>query len=67
MTQITVTPVAGRAVPDPELGTLLSKEGRTVTLDPYWQRRLLDGDVKEAAPTEPTKVSKTTKTGSDDQ
>ncbi|HBT32233.1 MAG TPA: DUF2635 domain-containing protein, partial [Pusillimonas sp.] len=43
---------AGRSVPDPELGALLSPEGRVVFKNQYWMRRLADGDVviKEAAP-----------------
>lgn len=46
MTQrITVVPVAGRAVPDPEAGTLLPAEGREVTDNCWWRRRLADGDI----------------------
>jgi|TARA_A100000171_G_scaffold52114_1_gene69094 hypothetical protein len=52
MTKMHVVPVAGRSVPDPELGALLSPEGRVVLKNQYWMRRLADGDVviKEAAP-----------------
>ncbi|RMQ98482.1 hypothetical protein ALP94_04622 [Pseudomonas savastanoi pv. glycinea] len=46
MTQrITVVPVAGRSVPDPEAYDLLPKEGREVTDSAWWRRRQADGDI----------------------
>jgi len=51
MTQITVYPGDGRVVPDPAMGDTVPPEGRTVTLDIYWQRRLSDGDVTKDKPT----------------
>ena len=57
MTQrITVVPAVGRAVPDPEAGDLLPAEGREVTDNAWWRRRLADGDV-----THPAEAEKTTK------
>ncbi|NWL47182.1 hypothetical protein DM819_15305 [Pseudomonas hunanensis] len=50
MTQITVYPVEGRVAPDPGMGDTVPAEGRTVTLDIYWQRRLNDGDVTKEKP-----------------
>ncbi len=52
MTTMHVVPVAGRSVPDPELGKLLAEEGRAVPKNQYWMRRLADGDVviKQAEP-----------------
>ncbi|MBW4791021.1 DUF2635 domain-containing protein [Pseudomonas tolaasii] len=44
-TRITVRPVAGRAVPDPEAGDLLPVEGREVPDNAWWRRRLADGDI----------------------
>jgi hypothetical protein len=43
-----VKPLSGRQVPDPQHGDILPPEGRNVTDDQYWQRRILDGDVAEA-------------------
>ena len=43
-------PNAGLAVPDPARGDTLPAEGREVELTQYWQRRIHDGDVQEAAP-----------------
>jgi Protein of unknown function (DUF2635) len=43
--RITVLPAAGRAVPDPEAGDLLPKEGREVLDGAWWRRRLADGDI----------------------
>ncbi|MBP2840440.1 MULTISPECIES: DUF2635 domain-containing protein [unclassified Pseudomonas] len=51
MTQITVYPVEGRIAPDPAMGDTVPAEGRPVTLDIYWQRRLNDGDVTKEKPT----------------
>ncbi|MGY2163739.1 DUF2635 domain-containing protein [Pseudomonas tolaasii] len=44
-TRITVRPVAGRSVPDPEAGDLLPAEGREVPDNAWWRRRLADGDI----------------------
>lgn len=63
MTRITVYPVEGRVVPDPELGGVLPPEGREVPRDPYWLRRLRVGDVtdkKPAAGKASTKAAATT-------
>lgn len=43
--RINVLPAAGRAVPDPEAGDLLPKEGREVLDSAWWRRRLADGDI----------------------
>ncbi|AWY39420.1 DUF2635 domain-containing protein [Pseudomonas putida] len=43
--RITVVPVEGRAVPDPEAGDLLPVEGREVPDNAWWRRRQEDGDV----------------------
>lgn len=44
-----VTPAPGRAVRDPRTFQLLPKEGREVPdNDPFWLRRLRDGDVVRA-------------------
>ena len=53
MTTMHVVPVAGRSVPDPDLGGLLAENGRLVPKTQYWMRRLADGDVviKDPAPT----------------
>jgi hypothetical protein len=41
-----VKPVAGRTVRDPHSMALLPEEGREVPdADPFWLRRLRDGDV----------------------
>lgn len=46
MTQrITVVPVAGRAVPDPQAGDLLPPKGREVTDSVWWRRREADRDI----------------------
>ncbi|MEW9858465.1 DUF2635 domain-containing protein [Pseudomonas putida] len=50
MTRITVYPVEGRVVPDPELGGVLPPAGREVPRDPYWLRRLRAGDVTDKKP-----------------
>ncbi len=44
MNTIHVKPVPERVV-DPDLHDFLPKEGRTVVLNDYWQRRINDGDV----------------------
>lgn len=44
-----VKPTEGRQVPDPARGDTLPPEGREVEPTQYWQRRLVDGDVVEAA------------------
>lgn len=43
-------PAEGRQVPDPARGDHLPEGGRNVELTQYWQRRIADGDVVEAAP-----------------
>ncbi|AEJ11831.1 MULTISPECIES: DUF2635 domain-containing protein [Pseudomonas] len=63
MTRITVYPVEGRVVPDPELGGTLPAAGREVPRDAYWLRRLRAGDVtdkKSAAAKASTKAPATT-------
>jgi hypothetical protein len=46
-----VVPAPGRAVRDPRSMMLLPDEGRDVPDDdPFWNRRLRDGDVTIAAP-----------------
>ena len=45
-----VKPTEGRQVPDPARGDHLPPEGRNVEPSQYWQRRVIDGDVVEAAP-----------------
>ena len=42
-------PNAGLSVLDPARGDHLPQEGREVEATQYWQRRLNDGDVTEAA------------------
>lgn len=44
-----VKPTEGRAVADPVRGDALPPEGREVEPTQYWQRRVNDGDVVEAA------------------
>ena len=51
-------PKAGLNVPDPARGDSLPAEGREVELTQYWQRRLNDGDVSEAAPATPKPTTK---------
>lgn len=54
-------PVSGRPVPDPAFGDLLPDAGREVDPnDPYWIRRLNDGDVVET-PAPADKASATAK------
>jgi uncharacterized membrane protein len=49
-----VYPVPGRAVRDPINMQLLPEEGREVSdNDPFWVRRLRDGDVTTEAPPPP--------------
>lgn len=48
-----IRPVDGRHVPDPQVGSILPKEGRKVIIDQYWQRRLRDGDVVIVNPAAP--------------
>lgn len=38
-------PAPGLVVRDPADGSILPPEGRAVTVDQYWRRRLADGDV----------------------
>jgi hypothetical protein len=44
-----VKPAPGRAVRDPSNMQLLPEDGREVPNNQFWQRRLRDGDVIEAA------------------
>jgi hypothetical protein len=49
-----VIPVQGRAVRDPRNMQLLPEAGREVSdSDPFWARRLRDGDVTVEAPPDP--------------
>lgn len=46
-----IIPIDGKQIPDPVRGGFLPQEGGEVdTNDIYWQRRITDGDVKEAKP-----------------
>jgi len=45
MTEQTLKPHDGRRVRHPD-GRLLAEEGEAVTLTPYWNRRIEDGDVQ---------------------
>lgn len=45
-----VKPAKGRAVRDPITMQLLPDDGREVPLNPFWRRRLRDGDVVEDKP-----------------
>lgn len=56
MSRITVYPVEGRTVPDPERGDTLPAEGREVPHDAYWARRLRASDVTQTAPKAATKA-----------
>ena len=48
-----IKPVEGRTVPDPARRDTVPATGREVEHTQYWQRRIADGDVVEAArPTE---------------
>ncbi|GCL64317.1 DUF2635 domain-containing protein [Pseudaquabacterium pictum] len=44
-TTVTIRPAAGLVVRDPATRAPLATEGELKTLDTYWSRRLLDGDV----------------------
>ena len=49
-----VIPAPGRAVRDPRSMQLLPEDGREVPdRDPFWHRRLRDGDVTVAQPPPP--------------
>lgn len=51
---ITIAVAEGRRVRDPETGTALGEDAVTVTLTPFWQRRLDDADVViDAKPASP--------------
>lgn len=45
-----IKPIAGRMIFDPDRGDLLPDEGREVTDQQYWQRRIQDGDVEMLIP-----------------
>lgn len=47
--RITVLPIAGSAVPDPQAGDLLPVHGREVPDNAWWRRRLADGDITTKA------------------
>lgn len=49
MTTIFVTPAAGLKVRDPKGGHLPAGGGPVDPRDPYWRRRLRDGDVRQSA------------------
>lgn len=49
MKSITVKPVAGRLVRDPVTGREITEPTPVDCDDPFWIRRLADGDVKEDA------------------
>lgn len=50
-----VKPLSGRNIPDPDKGGFLPPEGRAVEASAYWLRRVSEGDVFEAKPTQKTK------------
>ena len=51
MNTLYLKPTAQRAVPDPaQDGALLPEAGAWVPHDPYWQRRLREGDVVPGEP-----------------
>lgn len=39
-----------KVVPDPMTGRPLDAGGENKPLDPYWRRRLIDGDVTQGSP-----------------
>lgn len=45
-----VIPKEGMVIRDPDLKTHLPPEGRDVPDSPFWQRRILDGDVSIGKP-----------------
>jgi hypothetical protein len=49
MKSITVKPVAGRLVRDPATGREITEPTPVDGDDPFWIRRLADGDVEEGA------------------
>lgn len=53
-----VKPAEGLTIRDPDLHDLLPAEGREVPNTDYWQRRLRDGDVTEAAKPSPKQAAK---------
>lgn len=48
-----VKPKSGYKILDPIVGDRLPDEGREVPDDPYWQRRIHDGDVEVSKAPEP--------------
>lgn len=55
--KIFLKPTTGLTVIDPQTHKPLPPEGREVSVNTYWRRRLNDGDVaKAAAPAKPKKV-----------
>lgn len=52
-----IYPVAGRTARDPVTMEPVPASGKTVSdYDPYWVRRLRDGDVSKTAPASPAPV-----------
>lgn len=60
-----VKPKDGFAIRDPDLLDLLPAGGREVPDTDYWQRRLRDGDVVQAAPEDLAPVAPSVKKGGD--
>lgn len=58
---ITLRPVEGITLIDPETGTAVPETGAKVKATSYWRRRIKDGDAVIVAPAAPTK--KTQKEG----
>jgi hypothetical protein len=56
MTRIFVKPAEGRTVRSPDHnGQVLPSDGDYVKINPYWTRRLTDGDAIKASPAKPAK------------
>lgn len=53
-----VIPKKGQKIPDPSLSDYLPEAGREVEENPYWLRRLRDGDVTKNSPKPQTKTVK---------
>ncbi|MGR2678725.1 DUF2635 domain-containing protein [Chromobacterium haemolyticum] len=60
-----VKPKDGFAIRDPDLLDLLPAGGREVPDTDYWQRRLRDGDVVQAAPEASAQAAPSVKKGGD--
>ena len=59
--KIHLKPAPGRRVRDPASALPLSAEGATVTLTPFWSRRLEDEDVVQVEDEDVAPVSRTAK------